>query len=307
MAKNKANAQPNDFNVALEGNLKGISIPLLTNTLQNINTLVQEIGLATTGTPDLAVQIKTFKPGGFDVVLSVAHDPSLNNSLFGEVNAANAPDGAKIINTLSEVLAIREFVGAKKPKNVKQQDDSLIIKNSAGKTKSVNAKVGEIALYNPVVSVTINNTFNALKQEGDVEGLVLKDHQGKKQFKAKRSSFKVLAGSNPLIQKKSKSVNNLNRNATSLSIFKLVFGKKKSWEFYYEGNKISANIEDEGFIKRMLTGKIEFKNGDIMVADLDILQVFNEAARVYENRKYTITKVHEIKHTAYQSEMGFEA
>ena len=303
--KNKAVKSAGDFNIALKGNLKAIDARTLANTLINFNTLIQEINREEGNDNSVSLYVKNFKPGAFDISCAVGADSGMSNTLFGAVNDAAPIDGNALVDTLTDVLTVKEFLGSRKPKSIKQKDENnIVVKNSQGKTKVVSNKVGNIVFNNNVVNVTINNTFQHFRAIPEAEGLVIKGGEGKSQFKTKREHFKHLSSST--IDRKKKTEQHIQKSKVSLSIYKLVFGTNNSWDFYYEGNKVSAAITDEKFHKKMLTGQVEFINGDIMIADIEIVQEFNETAKVFENKKYLITRVHEIKHPAAQSTMELE-
>jgi len=76
--------------------------------------------------------------------------------------------------------------------------------------------------------------------------------------------------------------------------------------FHYDGKKISARIEDENFYKKLLNRQIQFMNGDILIVDQEIDQVFNEIANTYENKKYIIKLVRDIKQHPKQFRLNFK-
>jgi len=305
MAKKvKAIQSPGNFKIALKGKLKSVDAKTLANTLMNFNTLIQEINREAGNENAVALHIKGFKPGALDIACAVGPDPLANHTLFGTSNANAAINGDALVNTMTDILAVKEFLGSRKPKGIKQKDEAnIVLKNSQGKTKVVSNNVGNMVFNNPVVNGTINNTFQHLRGIEGVEGLTIKDGAGKSKFKSNRDRFKHLSSST--IDRKKKTAQLIEKSKVSLSIYKLVFGTNNNWDFYYEGNRVSANIIDEKFEKKMLTGQVEFINGDIMIADIEIAQEFNELAKVFENKKYVITKVHEIKHPPAQSKLDF--
>jgi hypothetical protein len=305
MAKLRKTARSNnDFNLVFEGDMKALDVNILTSTLLNFNSVIQEINREQGNENAISIQIKSFKSGGFDISCSIAADPGVSNTLFGAANNAAEISGAVVINALTDILATKEFLGSKKPKSIKSKDDhSIVIKNSEGKTKAISTKTGHLVFNNSVINGTLNAMFQLLHAMPQMEGLVLKDGEGKKKFKAKRNQFKRLA--NSTVERKKKTEQKVPKPKVNLSIHKLVFGTNNSWEFYYEGNKISAIISDEKFHKKMLNGQIEFINGDVMIADLEITQEFNELANVFENKKYTVTRVHDVKHLPAQSALNF--
>ncbi|MDY3521944.1 hypothetical protein PG614_09915 [Riemerella anatipestifer] len=71
------------------------------------------------------------------------------------------------------------------------------------------------------------------------------------------------------------------------------------------GHKISAKIKDRNFFERMKRNEVYFGFGDVMIVDMEIVQEFNEIAKAYENKSYTITNIREIKHNDRIGKLGF--
>ncbi|MGI6514845.1 MAG: hypothetical protein ACOX3D_10905 [Syntrophomonadales bacterium] len=76
-----------------------------------------------------------------------------------------------------------------------------------------------------------------------------------------------------------------------LSVLKLVFKRNRKWEFIYNGMKISAYIDDDGFWARVDRGE-SFRKGDIIKADLEITRVFDEEVNTHVNMRYKVIKVY---------------
>ena len=53
----------NDFNITFEGDINSIDVNLLTTTLLNFNTLIQEINKEGKTGKNVSLQIQTFQPG----------------------------------------------------------------------------------------------------------------------------------------------------------------------------------------------------------------------------------------------------
>jgi paraquat-inducible protein B len=229
------------------------------------------------------------------------------STLFKVLDKDNLQFASTIIGTLADILSIKEFIAGKKPESIKNKNsDSIIIKNKDGQVKIASKKAGDIIFNNPTVNVTINNTFHTLQGIDQIEGLSIKDNKGNSKFKTTRNDFEKLSSPNEVIEDKTKDSKTIIKYSVPLNVFKIVFGQKYKWEFYYDGKKISATIEDENFYKKLLNRQIQFMNGDILIADQEIDQVFNEIANTYENKKYIIKLVRDIKQHPKQFRLNFK-
>ena len=75
-----------------------------------------------------------------------------------------------------------------------------------------------------------------------------------------------------------------------MTIFKVVFEKGYKWQFYYQGNKISAVIKDESFFSQIDEGA-KFSKGDKLIANIEIKQVFDKTIQAYVNKEYSVIKI----------------
>ncbi len=80
-----------------------------------------------------------------------------------------------------------------------------------------------------------------------------------------------------------------------LNVLSVVFADTRIWEFLFKDNKISASLEDTDFVKSILDKKIRIASGDRIICDLVIHKKYNEVAREWENKHYSIIKVYDIK------------
>ena len=85
------------------------------------------------------------------------------------------------------------------------------------------------------------------------------------------------------------------KNSETVYIVKPVLEKSptRRWEFIWNGNRVSANITDMGFLEKMEQGEYRFGAGDKMVVDLQINQVLNPMYNAWLNESYQIILIHE--------------
>jgi hypothetical protein len=91
-----------------------------------------------------------------------------------------------------------------------------------------------------------------------------------------------------------------------LNIYQITFSEKHQWQFYYQGMRIRARITDEKFIEKVSEGAEKFANGDTLICDLEIGQIFDKQANTYINRYYLIRTVHRHHPRADQTEMQID-
>lgn len=88
----------------------------------------------------------------------------------------------------------------------------------------------------------------------------------------------------------------------------MFFRENYKWEFFFQGVKIYALVKDDFFFKKIEKGEIAFRSGDRLSVDLEIEQIFNEAANTFVNDSYNIIKVidHKPRSSYSQGSMDFE-
>lgn len=300
------NKNSNNFNLTIEGNHNSIDVKLLTRTLTNFNTLIQEINNEAKTGNELSFEIQTFQPGSFDILCSLIGDAGLTNSLFNVFNKDNLDFASKIIGMLADIISVSEFLNGNQPEKIENQTNNKIsIKNNEGEIRIIDKSIENLAIKNSVVNLTINNVFSDFEKNENITGFSIKDNKGKNKVKINRESFKKLTKQIEIDENAIEERNNIIASNVCLNIFKIVFDHGKKWEFFYLGRKISANIIDTDFINKMMQRQIKFMNGDMIVADMAIERKFNNIANTFENKNYTVLKIHDIINNPIQSGIVF--
>src|SRR5690606_3056878 len=293
----------NEFNFKLEGESHSINAQLLSEIIIDLNTIITEIKNKLNVGNELELKVETFQKGSFDILFALGLDPTLSQTIYSYLNKENIELAGTIISSLSDIFSIRQFLGGEKPKNVKPiNNNEYRIENNKGDVKIINNNLRDLAINNPIINLTVNNTFNNLSEHSEVDGITLKTSE--EAIKIVKKEFPKMIGNlipdtikeEDIQKERTKSLENI-----SLSIFKIVFDSKYKWQFFdSNGTKISAHIKDQTFFEKIKTGNLQFSNGDLMIVDMEILQIYNEVAKTYENKSYVITKVLDIKKVAKQ-------
>lgn len=301
----------NEFHIVLEGKLHEIGATTISETIQNMNTLIYELNQELRPEYPIELKVKTFDKGSFDIFFTLLSDPNVPSTIFTVLNKDNLEIAANIISTLSDLLSIKQFLKGKNPRTFEKTfDNQTKIVNSTGDIKIVNSKSGDIIINNPTINITMNNTFNILKDKQEIDGLSLIGNKESENVKISSLEFQQMAAGLQEINRIIESDPEKNRTVTKknmpLSIFKIVFDDKYKWQFVNgDGQKISATIKNKEFFEKVKAREIYFTNGDIIIADVEILQNYNEIAKTYENKIHTLIDIKEIRHQPNQSSLKF--
>jgi hypothetical protein len=79
----------NEFNITFEGDIGSVDVTLLTTTLLNFNTIIQEVNKELKTGKQVSLQIQTFKPGSYDIFCALAGDANLAHTLFSVMSKEN--------------------------------------------------------------------------------------------------------------------------------------------------------------------------------------------------------------------------
>ena len=82
------------------------------------------------------------------------------------------------------------------------------------------------------------------------------------------------------------------------------FVKGESWSFIYNSNKIGFVVKNTDLIKYTDEGA-RFAKGDHIRVKLEILQVYNEQYRAFENKSYKIIDFYEHIKSPEQGRIEF--
>lgn len=283
-----------------------IMVDLFIESLTNYAIVAQESSSTVYPGSKLNIKIKALKPGSFIVVL----DLILENipGLFNESNIGYAAD---VVGVVGGLYGLKKWLSKNgNPDNVELiNDNDIKISNNKGSIV-ISQNVYNVYSTNPKVRDSIRKTFNKLKEpDNDISSFEiseLNDDEVKSVFEVNKNDFPLMSSDKDEIEKRKR---NLKINQQELSVFKVVFGDNYKWEFYYNGNKIFADLRDVSFNSKIEKGEIAFRSGDKLIVDLEIEQVFNELANIFENRSYHILKVdqHTPRIQEQQSTFNFDS
>ncbi|MGG9972761.1 hypothetical protein ACQ33O_13295 [Ferruginibacter sp. SUN002] len=300
----------NEFQLVLQGDKHDIDAKVLSETINNFDNLIAELNIELKPEYPISLRVQTFKEGSFEILFALFADPNINSTLFSLLSKDNLAIAGNIISTLADLISIKQFLGGEKPKTItKTGHNQTKIENNKGEVKVINSKTGDIIFNNPTINVTINNTFQTIENETNVKGIKFQSLANEKEVLIPKAEFENVIKSDPKLLEKEiaeriEPARTITKENVSLSIFKIVFDEKYKWIFVdAEGQKISATIKDKDFFERVKKNELYFTNGDIIIAKLEISQEYNEIAKTYENRGYTVIEIKDVKHQPTQTKL----
>ncbi|MHB1694238.1 MAG: hypothetical protein ACYCUW_10235, partial [bacterium] len=148
---------------------------------------------------------------------------------------------------------------------------------------------------NVKINENISKNFENLAEDPNITNGYQITRNGKNTFSASTDEFSNLSANNKLLEEKVIQFKDEAGIQIIITRLPLDGNKFRKWEFSFNGNRISASMKDEEFLRKMEEGNESFKVGDKLVVDLKIKQILNAKLSVFENTGYyEITKV--IKH-----------
>ncbi len=278
-------ADNKNLEIIFGGDLHEISVDLLIESLVSYSSVTQEVSAYLSPNIKIDIKIKAPKQGSFIILLNLIAQNA--GDLFTRDNMALA---AGIVTIVGGLYGFKKWIAKNgKPEIVKPKDnDNIEISNNRG-TITISKNVYNIYQENPKVRENLRNTFAKLKGREEITDFSIRDTDANSDiFRAEKDDFSSLASSDDEIEQRKQKVI---KEKQELSVFKIVFKENYKWEFFYQGMKIYASFKDETFFKKIEKGEIAFRSGDKFVVDLEIEQVFNEAANNFINDSYHILKI----------------
>ena len=277
------------------GDSHEIDAEVLIESLVSYSVVVQEASAYLSPESKVGIKIKAQKEGSFELLLDVV--ASAGGGLFDKEGVQYA---AALITVVGGLYELKKFLAKNLEKgededaglSVESANDSVLIKTKNGEI-TVSKNVYHIYQTSEKAKEGLRNTFTKLKDAEEIESFQIIDPEtGQSIFHAEKEDFSVMSSDKGESEQR-KQVEK--KPEQELAVFKVVFKENHKWEFLYNGVRIYALISDADFISKVKKGEVAFRSGDRITVDLEIVQIFNEAANAFVNAEYIITKV--IKHS----------
>ncbi len=270
--------------IVFGGGSHDIDADVLIESLVNYSIVTQEVSVYLSPDSRVNIKIKATQEGSFELLLDVI--ANAGNNLF---TAQNVVYASSIVTIVGGLYKFKQWLSKNgEPDTIERNENAVKVKNNNGEI-TINKNVFHIYQSSEKAREGLKKTFTKLKDAEEIDDFEIIDQDnGEEIFRAEKSDFGPMASDIGEVEKrKQKEV----KPDQELSVFKIVFRENYKWEFFYDGNRIYASITDTEFIARVGKGEVAFRSGDRMIADLEIVQVFNEAANVFVNDEYFVSKV----------------
>ncbi len=195
----------------------------------------------------------------------------------------------ELVTAVGGLYKLHQFVSGRKTKKTERTDDSVRIELDDGSQLVVAEKVYNIYANTPAIPNGISQHFAALNEDPAVSKFEVSRPDKEKIIEVDREDYARLAIKQQFETENSRTTT----ESAHLYIYKVVFDRTdRKWEFYYNGNRISASITDDEFYKSIDGGEA-FAKGDQLRVDIQVNQIFDETVGAYINQSFQVVKVYE--------------
>lgn len=257
----------------------------LASTLVFLREALDEIQREYGSTKALAVQVRPFEPGSFVFPIDIFQYDF--KALVGSIDFHTLNE---YVETLIEIINLKIALKGAKAKKVEKADNNEVQVVSPDGTR-IPATDRAVHIYNNsnVVNYHINMAGSALRVDDSVKEVRLLDRAGVELLSLPKASFETMGQADTPEPEPERT----RTETVPLNIYQITFSERHQWQFYYHGIRVSARVKDEAFLERVAAGAEKFANGDTLVCDLVIGQIFDAQANTYINRSYAVVKVHQ--------------
>ncbi len=267
--------------IKFDGQNHQVDVQTFVYSVLNFTTVVKEANKKNGGNP-ININIKAPEKGSLlvDLVTNAVNNPTLLN-------------GTTILSStiviVGGVYQLHKFISGRKTKEVRTENSETTITLEDNSTLTIAENIYNIYTTTPAIPDSISKNFSALSEDPAVTNFEVSRNGVDKIIEVPKEDYARMAIKQQIETENSRTI----VESANLYIYKVVFEKTdRKWEFYHNGDRISANIFDEDFFKLIDRGE-SFSKGDQLKADLQVTQVFDESIGTYVNQSHAVLKVYE--------------
>ena len=264
-----------------------IDSDILITTLLGINSTILEINKKLYPKNKIQIRIKALERGSFLIFLGI-HAPDIIRFFKDYSSLTN-----NLLSTLVNIFNLKKHLQGEKSKFKEIKGNDIHIENVQGDVIIMPTRTYSYC-KDPKVDKYTSKIFQKIESSDEnIENLEVIDDKGRPLSTFNKSDYRIMAKESPeVIEKKTQKI--VKEEVPVIPIKLDLERKENKWNFIYEGNRISAPINDNNFHREINGKRISFRKGDTLIVDLQIYQEFNEDIQAFENKGYEIVKV--IKH-----------
>lgn len=258
---------PNDFKIVFDSEKHEVDVEILIGCLMHTSNIVQEVNRSLGTEKKIEVKIKALEKGSFEVHIELVE--KLLYSIFSRENLTVA---SEIVSVVGGLYGFANWLKGRKPSKIENKGDEVEITNDKDEKTIININVYNIFNENKAVRDNIAKQFSVLEKSEYIEGFKFESNEistriSEEDFSAVATKFDTLNNENK------EPIREILTNRKIL-IIRPSFDKDLKWDFVFEGQKLSAKMEDKAMIHIINQGE-EFSKGDFMLVDLEVIKFYD--------------------------------
>jgi len=272
------------FKVVYEGDQHDIRADVLLDSIGSVTDLVSTVNSELGGGTNIKIRISAPERGSFGIDLSLLTDVAtqvLSNDVVTYTSA--------LVSTVTGLYQLHKHLGGEDPDQIEQDGNENRVYNNDGDVKVFDSDVVNIYQGEDDARNQLDGTYDATRKDDRVEGFRIEDAEtGEEKFRAEEEEFDQLAGSDRDDEPDTRMVS----DRVEVTVVRVIFDPERKWQFLWEGNKISAKINDVGFWARVDNGQEQFASSDRMEVELERKQEYDPKLEDWVTQDYEVTQVH---------------
>lgn len=273
-----------EFIIKFDGQQNQIDADVLINNLIHTSTIIQELNKWLDSGKKIDIKIKALEKGSFKLHID------LIETILPVVTMLSVVDmnyTVTIIEGFIGLIKLKIFLKDEEPKEVIYNEINTTIERNDGTSMTFNNSTVSVYLNNPVVDQALAKSFESIENDPSITAYEITDINDKPKLIVDREEFKYLSSSSKIIHKEERLIRDIDAR---LHVVRVSFDKNLKWEFFYNGNKITAKLDDPSFQTR-IDGGDSFAKGDVLIVVLEIKQKFDTSANTFVNISYRVVEI----------------
>ena len=220
----------------------------------------------------IEVKIKALEQGSFEIHIELIE--KLLDSIFSKDNINIS---AEIISVVAGLYGFVKWLKSN-IKKTEKVDDGVEVTLENGDKTTININVYNTFNESKIVRESIAKQISALEKNKDISGFKFESNETNVYISDEEFSSVV------------KTISSLNSEAREpikdiledrkILIIRPSFDKDLKWDFVFDGQKISAKMNDEAMIKVIDNGE-QFAKGDYMLVDIEVTKFYDSDLGVH--------------------------
>lgn len=263
---------PNDFKIVFASEKHEVDIETLIGCLMHTSNIIQEVNRILGTEKKIEVKIKALEQGSFEIHIELIE--KLLDSIFSKDNINIS---AEIISVVAGLYGFVKWLKSK-IKKAEKVDDGVEVTLENGDKTTININVYNTFNESKIARESIAKQISALDKNKDISGFRFESNETNVYISDEEFSSVV------------KTISSLNSEAKEpikdiledrkILIIRPSFDKDLKWDFVFDGQKISAKMNDEAMIKVIDNGE-QFAKGDYMLVDIEVTKFYDNDLGVH--------------------------